>query len=50
MEEKKDRNDDRPGDPGGYDPPAVEESLDARELAREVHYAGGVGSPGSGAG
>jgi hypothetical protein len=47
MDEKKTRNDGRdPNDPAGYDPPAVEEVLDAREFAREIHYAGGVGSAG----
>ena len=47
MDEKKDRTDERVShEPAGYDPPAVEEVLDARELAREVHYAGVVGSVG----
>jgi hypothetical protein len=30
--------------PEGYDPPRVEEVLDASDLEREVHYAGTNGS------
>lgn len=49
MEERNDRRDPAgPGAPDGYDPPAVEETLDARELAREIHYAGTPISGGGG--
>lgn len=30
---------------GDYEPPLVEEVLDADDLKREVHYAGAPGSP-----
>ena len=51
MEERKDRNDGRgPNEPAGYDPPEVEEVLNAEELTREINYAGTPISGGGGGG